>query len=66
MSGGPRQRIVIASAPCEIRIYVQKATENLSQKDITLTIIAHRLSTIKNAGEIFPFKNGSVAEKWHL
>ena len=42
---------------------VQKALDNISQKNITTVIIAHRLSTIQNADVIYALKNGKVCEK---
>ena len=41
---------------------VQRALDNISQKNVTTVIIAHRLSTIKNADVIYAIKNGSVIE----
>ena len=42
---------------------VQKALDNISQKNVTTVIIAHRLSTIQNADIIYALKNGKVVEK---
>ena len=42
---------------------VQKALDNISQKNVTTIIIAHRLSTIKNADLIYALKNAKVLEK---
>ena len=42
---------------------VQKALDNISQKNVTTVIIAHRLSTIQNADVIYALKNGQVVEK---
>ena len=42
---------------------VQRALDNISQKNVTTIIIAHRLSTIKNADMIFAIKDGKVLEK---
>ena len=42
---------------------VQKALDNISQKNVTTIIIAHRLSTIKNADLIYALKGGKVLEK---
>ena len=42
---------------------VQKALDNISQKNVTTVIIAHRLSTIQNADVIYALKNGKVIEK---
>ena len=42
---------------------VQKALDNISQKNVTTVIIAHRLSTIQNADVIYALKNGKVCEK---
>ena len=42
---------------------VQKALDNISNKNVTTVIIAHRLSTIKNADVIYAIKNGKVLEK---
>ena len=42
---------------------VQRALDNISQKNVTTIIIAHRLSTIKNADVIYAIKEGKVIEK---
>ena len=42
---------------------VQKALDNISNKNVTTVIIAHRLSTIKNADVIYAIKDGKVLEK---
>ena len=42
---------------------VQKALDNISEKNVTTLIIAHRLSTIKNADVIFALKKGKVFEQ---
>ena len=42
---------------------VQRALDNISQKNVTTIIIAHRLSTIKNADLIYAIKEGKVLEK---
>ena len=42
---------------------VQRALDNISQKNVTTIIIAHRLSTIKNADLIYALKEGKVIEK---
>ena len=42
---------------------VQKALDNISQKNVTTVIIAHRLSTIQNADVIYAIKDGKVLEK---
>ena len=42
---------------------VQKALDNISQKNITIIIIAHRFSTIKNSDLIYAIKEGEVIEK---
>ena len=42
---------------------VQKALDNISQKNVTTVIIAHRLSTVQNADLIYAIKNGKVVEK---
>ena len=39
---------------------VQKALDNISQKNVTTLIIAHRLSTIKNSDIIFALKKGKL------
>ena len=45
---------------------VQRALDNISQKNVTTIIIAHRLSTIKNADLIYALKEGKVIEKEHM
>ena len=42
---------------------VQRALDNISQKNVTTIIIAHRLSTIKNADLIYALKGGNVLEQ---
>ena len=42
---------------------VQRALDNISQKNVTTIIIAHRLSTIKNADLIYALKDGKVLEQ---
>ena len=42
---------------------VQRALDNISQKNVTTIIIAHRLSTIKNADLIYAIKDGKVIEQ---
>ena len=42
---------------------VQRALDNISQKNVTTVIIAHRLSTIKNADLIYALKGGKVLEQ---
>ena len=42
---------------------VQRALDNISQKNVTTVIIAHRLSTIKNADLIYAIKGGKVLEQ---
>ena len=42
---------------------VQKALDNISNKNVTTVIIAHRLSTIQNADVIYAIKDGKVLEK---
>ena len=42
---------------------VQRALDNISQKNVTTIIIAHRLSTIKNADWIYAIKEGRVIEQ---
>jgi ATP-binding cassette subfamily B (MDR/TAP) protein 1 len=42
---------------------VQRALDNISQKNVTTVIIAHRLSTIQNADVIYALKDGKVYEK---
>ena len=42
---------------------VQRALDNISQKNVTTVIIAHRLSTIINADLIYALKDGKVVEK---
>ena len=42
---------------------VQRALDQISQKNVTTVIIAHRLSTIKNADVIYAIKDGKVYEK---
>ena len=42
---------------------VQRALDQISQKNVTTVIIAHRLSTIKNADLIYAIKEGKVLEQ---
>ena len=42
---------------------VQRALDNISQRNVTTVIIAHRLSTIKNADLIYACKGGKVLEQ---
>ena len=42
---------------------VQRALDNISQRNVTTVIIAHRLSTIKNADLIYACKGGTVLEQ---
>ena len=42
---------------------VQRALDNISQKNVTTIIIAHRLSTIINADLIYAIKEGKVIEQ---
>ncbi len=42
---------------------VQKALDNISQKNVTTLIIAHRLSTIKNSDIIFALKKRQIIEQ---
>ena len=42
---------------------VQKALDNITQKNITTIVIAHRLSTIKNSDLIYVMKDGKIIEK---
>ena len=42
---------------------VQRALDNISQKNVTTVIIAHRLSTIKNSDLIYAIKEGRVIEQ---
>ena len=42
---------------------VQRALDNISQKNVTTVIIAHRLSTIRNADLIYALKDGKVLEQ---
>ena len=42
---------------------VQKALDNISNKNVTTVIIAHRLSTIQNADVIYAIRDGKVLEK---
>ena len=42
---------------------VQRALDNISQKNVTTVIIAHRLSTIKNADLIYAIKEGRVLKQ---
>ena len=41
---------------------VQRALDQISQKNVTTVIIAHRLSTIKNADVIYAIRDGEVIE----
>ena len=41
---------------------VQRALDNISQRNVTTVIIAHRLSTIKNADVIYAIKDGRIIE----
>jgi len=42
---------------------VQRALDNISQKNVTTVIIAHRLSTIRNADLIYALKDGKILEQ---
>ena len=42
---------------------VQKALDNLKQKNITTFVISHRLNTIINSDMIYYMKDGKIAEK---
>ena len=41
---------------------VQRALDQISQRNVSTVIIAHRLSTIKNADVIYALRNGQVIE----
>jgi len=78
VSGGERQRIMIARAIYKNPLYMMldeatssldaenehKITENLGAvfENRTMLVIAHRLSTVKNADRIIVLKHGSVVE----
>lgn len=78
VSGGERQRIMIARAIYKRPLYMmldeatssldaeneRKITENLGKelRGRTLLVIAHRLSTVKNADHIVVLRHGRVAE----
>lgn len=78
VSGGERQRIMIARAVYKTPLYLmmdeatssldaeneKHITENLNTmfKGHTLLVIAHRLSTVKNADQIIVLKQGKVVE----
>ena len=42
---------------------VQRALDNITQKNITTIVIAHRLSTIKNSDLIYVMKDGKIIER---
>ena len=42
---------------------VQRALDNITQKNITTIVIAHRLSTIKNSDVIYVMKDGKIIER---
>ena len=79
ISGGERQRIMIARAIYKRPVYMlldeatssldaeneRKITENLEQHFAgrTMVIIAHRLSTVKHADNIIVLQHGRVAEQ---
>ena len=77
ISGGQRQRLLIARAICGKRrmLIFDEATsalDNLTQKNIadslstlkgtTRIVVAHRLSTVRNCDRIFVVDGGSIAE----
>ncbi len=77
MSGGQRQRLVIARAiapkPSILlfdeatsaldNITQKKVTESLNSLNCTRIVIAHRLSTIKECDRIIAFDNGKIVEE---
>ena len=79
ISGGERQRIMIARAMYKHPIYMlldeatssldaeneRKITENLRREfaKSTVVVIAHRLSTVRHADNIVVLKHGIVAEQ---
>ncbi len=79
ISGGERQRIMIARAVYKQPVYMmldeatssldaeneRKITHNLAQTfdGRTMLVIAHRLSTVKNADNIIVLKRGKVVEQ---
>lgn len=79
VSGGERQRIMIARAIYKHPLYLmmdeatssldaeneKKITQNIGRicKGRTLLVIAHRLSTVKNADQIIVLRHGQVVEK---
>ena len=44
---------------------VQKALDNICQKEITSFVISHRLSTIKNSDMIYAMRDGKNSRIWN-
>ena len=77
ISGGQRQRLLIARAVCQKKkiLLFDEATsalDNVTQKHVsdqlsklscTRIVIAHRLSTVKNCDRILVLDHGGIAEQ---